>query len=98
MRPGKMSTIILLALACAGASFGQAARGGRADSPPADVQDVSTVLADAIAKHGVPGMVAAVIEGDRVVATGVAGVRKRGRRDKITLDDRFHIGSCTKTM
>jgi CubicO group peptidase (beta-lactamase class C family) len=59
---------------------------------------VSDVLAKAIARHDVPGMVAAVIEGDRVVAVGAAGVRKRGGAEKVTADDRFHIGSCTKAM
>src|SRR5690349_14864330 len=28
----------------------------------------------------------------------VAGVRKRGTAERITLDDRFHLGSCTKAM
>ena len=29
---------------------------------------------------------------------GVAGVRKKGTAERITLDDRFHLGSCTKAM
>ena len=67
---------------------------GQAGAP----DDVSAQLAEIARSHDVPGMVAAVIEGDRVVATGAAGVRKRGGRDAVTLADRFHIGSCTKTM
>lgn len=61
-------------------------------------KDVSSTLARIIEQHDAPGMVAAVIEGDDVVAAGAAGVRKRGGRDKVTLDDKFHIGSCTKAM
>src|SRR2546425_2276557 len=44
------------------------------------------------------GMVAAVLRGERIIAQGVAGVRKKGTAERITLDDRFHLGSCTKAM
>ena len=44
------------------------------------------------------GMVAAVLRGERIIAQGVAGVRKRGTAEHITLDNQFHLGSCTKAM
>src|SRR6516225_2632822 len=44
------------------------------------------------------GMAAAVLRGDRIIAQGVAGGRKRGTAERITLDDRFHLGSCGKAM
>ncbi len=44
------------------------------------------------------GMVAAVLRGERIIAQGAAGVRKRGTTERITLEDRFHLGSCTKAM
>lgn len=44
------------------------------------------------------GMVAAVLRGERIIAQGAAGVRKRGAAERITLDDRFHLGSCGKAM
>lgn len=44
------------------------------------------------------GMGAAVLRGERIIAQGIAGVRKRGSAERITLDDRFHLGSCTKAM
>jgi CubicO group peptidase (beta-lactamase class C family) len=44
------------------------------------------------------GMAAAVLRGERIIAQGAAGVRKRGTAEHITLDDRFHLGSCTKAM
>jgi CubicO group peptidase (beta-lactamase class C family) len=66
--------------------------------PPAAPKDISLLLAPVIERHNVPGMTAAVIEGNRVIATGAAGVRKRGGRDKVMVGDKFHIGSCTKTM
>src|SRR6476620_9399794 len=44
------------------------------------------------------GMAAAVLRGERIFAQGAAGVRKRGTAERITLDDQFHLGSCTKAM
>jgi len=44
------------------------------------------------------GMAAAVLRGERIIAQGVAGVRKRGTAERITLDDQFLLGSCTKAM
>jgi CubicO group peptidase (beta-lactamase class C family) len=44
------------------------------------------------------GMAAAVLRGERIIAQGAAGVRKRGTAERITLEDRFQLGSCTKAM
>jgi CubicO group peptidase (beta-lactamase class C family) len=44
------------------------------------------------------GMAAAVLRGGRIIAHGVAAVRKRGSAERLTLDDRFQLGSCTKAM
>src|SRR5258706_1666186 len=44
------------------------------------------------------GMAAAVLRGERILAQGAAGVRKRGTAERITVDDQFHLGSCTKAM
>jgi len=67
-----------------------------AEAPP--VKDVSALLAPIIQKHDVPGMAAAVVRNGEIVAVGVAGVRTRGKGDKIAKADRFHIGSDTKAM
>jgi CubicO group peptidase (beta-lactamase class C family) len=64
-------------------------------APP---RDLSPLLDPIIAKHDVPGMVAALIDADSILAIGASGVRRRGDAAKITIDDRFHIGSCTKAM
>ncbi len=44
------------------------------------------------------GMAAAVLRGERIIAQGAGGVRKRGTAERITLEDRFHLGSCGKAM
>ncbi len=61
-------------------------------------KDVSALLAPIIQKYDVPGMAAAVVRNGKTVAVGVAGVRTRGKPDKIAVGDRFHIGSDTKAM
>ena len=61
--------------------------------------NVDAVLQSILGRGGERfGMAAAVLRGERIIAQGAAGVRKRGTAERITLDDRFHIGSCTKAM
>jgi CubicO group peptidase (beta-lactamase class C family) len=69
-----------------------------AGDAPAAARDVSSILAPILEKHSIPGMAAAIVQGDRTVAIGAAGVRRAGGPEKITVDDRFHLGSCTKSM
>jgi CubicO group peptidase (beta-lactamase class C family) len=67
-----------------------------ATTPPP--KDVSPLVTPIIQKYDVPGMAVAVVQSGETVALGVAGVRARGKPDKIATDDRFHIGSDTKAM
>ncbi len=64
--------------------------------------DVSARLAERLAKirseHPVPALAAALVRGDRIVAAAAVGVRVEGREEPVRLDDRFHLGSCTKAM
>ena len=61
--------------------------------------DVDAILQSILGSGGERfGMVAAVLRGERIIAQGAAGVRKRGTAERITLDDQFHLGSCTKAM
>lgn len=62
------------------------------------VRDLGPLLTERVAKHGMPAVAALVTKGDRTIAAGVAGVRVRGGTVAATLDDRWHIGSCTKSM
>ncbi len=64
------------------------------DSP----RDIGAVLDDMVAKHGVPGLAAVVLQGDRIVALGAGGVRKSGASERITVSDQFLICSGTKAM
>ncbi|MCH9033112.1 MAG: beta-lactamase family protein [Planctomycetes bacterium] len=64
----------------------------------ASARDISALLETERAKHALPAVAAVVIKKDRIVARGVAGVRKLGDDTKAGLDDRWHLGSDTKAI
>src|SRR5262249_34449614 len=64
----------------------------------AEPERVDKLLEPIVKDWHVPGMVAARLEGNEIVAIGAAGVRKFGGEATITIDDQFHIGSDTKAM
>ncbi|MGH7133094.1 MAG: serine hydrolase domain-containing protein [Phycisphaerales bacterium] len=70
----------------------------KSPEPREQARDVSGELDKIIEKHKIPGMVALAIEGRRVIVQGEAGVRVRGHPEKITINDKMHLGSCTKAM
>ena len=50
------------------------------------------------ARHNFPGLAALVLKNEAVYAEGAAGVRKSGAPERLTVHDKFHIGSNTKAM
>jgi CubicO group peptidase (beta-lactamase class C family) len=60
--------------------------------------DVSADLARFTRGGNVPGLAAAAVLDGRIIAAGATGVRKHGDPTPVTVSDRFHIGSCTKSM
>ncbi len=61
--------------------------------------DLTPILRPIAARHwAVPGMVAAIVENDRVSAIGAVGVRKAGTKVAFTDADQIHLGSDTKAM
>src|SRR5258707_483984 len=68
---------------------------GAAESAP---RDVGPLLQRVLATRDVPSLAGAIVSGGRLEAQGAVGVRVRGRDEKVTVDDRWHLGSCTKSM
>ena len=68
-----------------------------APSGPVQV-DLSPLLRPIRDQYEVPGLVAAVLQGERVTASGSVGVRKIGTSEPISVTDQVHLGSCTKAM
>ncbi len=71
---------------------------GLAATARGDAARLEDVLERIREKHQLPGLVAARIEGERVAEIAAVGVREFGKPERVTVDDRFHIGSCTKAM
>lgn len=66
-------------------------------------EETETVMDDAWlqqqqAETGLVGMAAAVIQGGEVRYLGAAGDRKKGSGVPVTVTDRWHLGSVTKSM
>ncbi len=62
------------------------------------VRDVSSELEIIRSKHGLPGIAGVIVVEDQAVLEGASGVRKFGNESKVTVQDRFHAGSITKSM
>lgn len=59
--------------------------------------DLTPVLEEIQKEFGIPGIGAAVVRGDEILA-GAAGVKILGKQERLTPFSRFHIGSVTKPM
>jgi CubicO group peptidase (beta-lactamase class C family) len=59
---------------------------------------VSQMLETIRVKHDLPALAAAVVVDGKIVVTNAVGFRKSGGPEKVTADDRFHLGSVTKSM
>ncbi|MBN1393196.1 MAG: beta-lactamase family protein [Sedimentisphaerales bacterium] len=63
-----------------------------------DLKDIRSVLEPIREKYNLPAIAAAVIINGHIVASDAAGLRKVGSDVKVSYDDKFHLGSCTKAM
>lgn len=65
---------------------------------PPKYDDLSAFLEPLRAKSDLPALAAAVVMSGKIKAVGAVGVRKLGAGVPVTMDDQFHLGSCTKAM
>jgi CubicO group peptidase (beta-lactamase class C family) len=70
-------------------------RTARAQSLPANTSQVLEVIR---AKYNLPALAVVVVKNGKICDRIAVGVRKLGDPTPITIDDQFHIGSCTKSM
>jgi CubicO group peptidase (beta-lactamase class C family) len=59
---------------------------------------LTDLLDQVLAESGLPAIAVAVVEADGSIQAAVSGVRQVGSTDSVRIDDRFHIGSITKSM
>ncbi|MGE3317028.1 MAG: serine hydrolase domain-containing protein [Planctomycetaceae bacterium] len=65
---------------------------------PAFGGDLKAELAEICEEKDVPGLIAASVGSKGVIESAAAGVRKRGTKDAVGLDDPFAIGSNSKSF
>lgn len=78
--------------------FAQAPMEAAEPRPPAAPPQMDSLLEPLRAQHRLPALAAVVIKESRMVALGAVGLRKLGAPQKVTPADKFHLGSCTKSM
>jgi len=61
-------------------------------------RDLSGIIAPLLQKSRLPALGAAVVTSEGLEAIGAIGVRSSTGTEKVTIDDQWHIGSCTKAM
>lgn len=61
-------------------------------------QELGVILERVRAANSLPAMAAVAVRDGTIVAVNAVGVRKLGDPTPVTVDDRFHLGSCTKSM
>jgi CubicO group peptidase (beta-lactamase class C family) len=86
-----------------GSAFGQTKGTERKKATPAPSpikadERVNQTLAPIRDEHHIPGLIGAIVTGNRLAAIGACGIRKFGAPDPIGVTDQVHVGSCTKAM
>lgn len=70
-------------------------------APPTDSklnQQITDLMKQVQEQSNVPALVGAIVTSEGLHSFGVAGVRKRGETQPVTLGDLWHLGSNTKAM
>ena len=60
--------------------------------------DLATILEPIRKEHKLVALAAGVVSHGELIALGSVGERKHGSGVKVTVRDKFHLGSCTKAM
>lgn len=61
-------------------------------------ENLDSLLEEIRDEHDIPALTAAFVHDGKLVGHGAVGVRRSGTEEPVTLDDQWHIGSCTKAM
>lgn len=65
---------------------------------PVGASDLETYLDEVRSEYGLPALAAAVVKGGEVTDAAATGTRVAHGDIPVTIDDRFHLGSNTKSM
>ncbi|WP_169976897.1 serine hydrolase domain-containing protein [Tautonia rosea] len=68
------------------------------DRIEAKAEALAALLEPIREQHGLPALAGAIVTPEGPVAVGAVGLRRSGNGPPVTINDRFHLGSCTKAM
>jgi CubicO group peptidase (beta-lactamase class C family) len=66
--------------------------------PLPDAQNIQAILEPIRQANDLPALAAVGLKDGMVIAKGAVGVRKYGAPTPVTMQDKFHLGSCTKAL
>jgi hypothetical protein len=61
-------------------------------------KEVKEIVEKARTKFGLPSIAVSIINSDSILLTEIQGVRKHDTNDKVSKDNFYHIGSCSKSV
>lgn len=61
-------------------------------------RDIAPIIAPLLEKSRLPALGAAIVTSEGLEAIGTVGVRSWAAAAKVSIDDQWHIGSCTKSI
>lgn len=64
----------------------------------ASPQDLAPILRPILEESDLPSLVGMVFSREEILGQGAVGLRKRGDPANVTIEDKFHLGSCTKSF
>jgi CubicO group peptidase (beta-lactamase class C family) len=97
MHRSRQKQALLRALARAALLFCSIVSVQKSHAQTLSPQSLKALLEGIRQKHDLPALGAAVMIGDQIIVA-TCGVRKYGDPTPVTDDDKFHLGSCTKSM
>ena len=70
------------------------------DAPgvPREAEDIGRRLERIRQAHSIPALAGAAVDEGEIVAIGATGLRRSDTDEAVTIDDQWHLGSCTKSM
>lgn len=71
---------------------------GKAWAIPREAEDIARQLERIREAHHLPALAAAAVDEGELVAIGATGSRRVDTDEPVTREDKWHVGSCTKSM
>ncbi|MBX3134529.1 MAG: beta-lactamase family protein [Gemmatimonadaceae bacterium] len=90
----RLGTVALFSLAASSCGQGSQQTSAAARAP----RDLAGIIAPLLETSKIPALGAAVVSADGLEAIGAVGLRSWADTQQVSVDDQWHIGSCTKAM